>query len=214
MIVGMHHAEHWHDHRLGAHAPPGIDRVLDADIGAVHGPVKGRGVALFVVLQLDQRALSVRNDHIAFILSQHAVAQEGIEGKGGYGVAVSIRFRVDDFVLGDRNRKAPFIQGHHGGIAHAVSGEQHVGGKSVVQISHPYLGFQIDEIRLGVGAFHILDEFHYDAALVKALRRGLILEIIGILHGGVEQAAVELAFQDDGQGVFPHVQVEPGGLGR
>ena len=142
------------------------------------------------------------------------MAQERVHGKGGYGVAVFFRFPVDDFVLGNRDRKAPFIQRHHGGIAHAVCGEDHVSGKAVVQVSHLDLGFHVDEIRLGIGAFHILDKFHHDAALIKALPSGLILEIIGILHGGVEQAAVQLAFQDDGQGVFPHVQIEAGGLGR
>ena len=207
----MHHAEGGDQHLLGVHVPIAVHAGFHADVGAVHRAVKGRGKALLVVFQLDHRALAVGDNHIALVLAQVAVPHEGIDVEAGDGVGVGVF--LHDLVVGDGHAEPQLVHFQRHFIADGQVGIGDPGHVAVPGQGTVDLVGGVDEVRLQGEVLDPLQVFHHDAALVEPLPGGVVLHVLGILHGGIHHLARGLAFHDQRQGVPPQVEIEPAVLG-
>ena len=210
----MHHAKDRHHHAFGIVAGgktvQGIlqlakGRILQADVSAVDRAGKGHGEAAFIVLQIDQGALAVRDDHVSPVFAQVRIPHEGIHIEAAHRVL--LRLLLADGALGNGYAQAVLLQGDGHLIEDAKLRIVHIRREAIGQKRDRLFMGRGDQVCPGVFGDIAFNVFQHDARLVEPFPQVVVLHLVRVYHGGKHSVPRFCVFHDKAQVLLAKVQL-------
>ena len=168
-------------------------------------PVDHTGVATvetpFLVIQIDQRPVSVRQKHVALLGIQIAVAEIGVKGNGADVIAVAV---LDNGFIRHAGRDAVLVERDLQRHSQLVFVPVDLCGKSVVRVGDLLADIIIDQICL-LGVHAGIDQVQHQRRLHRTHPELIVLSVV-MAHSRFHVRPRRLVENNNRKSLFPHIE--------